>query len=170
MPTAPPSITGDSATDGGAVGIYDGGLEMHGSTISGNSATYKGGGIFVSAGSKAYVHYSTISGNFIPPISGPYVYSVGGGGAWIRGSSIIENSTVAYNYAFTGGGGIRFYGGIPAKVFSSTIAGNSTCCYDGGNGILSSPGSATVGQAIIANNLNRGGYDDIAGTFKIYSS
>ena len=115
-----------------------------------------------------YLDNSTVSGNSIPVISGPYSRLVGGGGALALESSFIaRESTIVYNYAFSGGGGIRLYNVSPAKILSSTVVGNSTCCYDAGNGILVNGGSETFWELIVANNFNRGGYDDIAGTFLV---
>lgn len=169
------SITGNSAGQaGGGVSSYGGFVSVLDSTISGNQATYMGAGLYITRTSYLDLYSSTISGNSIPVISGPYSKPVGGAGVLVAGSKIYaRNATIAYNYAFGGGGGIRFndaYSSSHAKIYSSTIANNSTCCYDGGNGILSIGATTKFTLTIVANNFNRGGNDDLAGSFDAYKS
>lgn len=168
------SISGNSAKLGGGIAGYLGTLVIHSSTISGNQAMYQGGGLYLSHMISTTVNYSTISGNSIPVIAGPYSTPVGGAGAALNDSPLTTvNSTIANNYAFGGGGGIRFFdsgSSNSAYILSTTIAGNSTCCYDAGNGILATGGTVSIRSSIVANNFNRGGNDDVGGSFKIDGS
>jgi len=133
-----------------------------------------GAGLYVTNTNYIGLYSSTISGNSIPVISDPYFRLVGGAGVLAALSEIgMRNATIAYNYAFAGGGGLRLndaYFASSARIWQSTIAGNSTCCYDGGNGILSIGARTKFTLTIVANNFNRGGNDDIAGSFNIYQS
>jgi parallel beta-helix repeat protein len=168
------SITGNFAPAGGGVSGYSCVVEVTQSTISGNQATYMGAGLYITHSSYVGLKSSTVSGNSIPMPSGPYYKPLGGAGVLVAGSKInSENATIAYNYAFAGGGGIRLndaYSSSFASIYSSTIVGNSTCCYDGGNGILSIGATTKFTLTIVANNFNRGGNDDLAGSFDIYKS
>jgi hypothetical protein len=118
------TISGNAATKnfqayGG--GIFASGVTVTvtGSTISGNSTTRHGGGVFVGGGTSLKMTDSTVSGN-----TAPWGY---GGGLYLTYSptSVIRNSTIAYNAALIRGG---IYGGSP--VIDSTIVAN----YVGGTG------------------------------------
>jgi Right handed beta helix region/RTX calcium-binding nonapeptide repeat (4 copies) len=99
------TISGNTAVDGGGVAMKpygtDAELVVEDSTISGNSATATGGGIY-GQGADTRVSNSTISGN--------EAGNVGGGAAVLHSSSDIgpsfevRNSTVTGNVAESGGG------------------------------------------------------------------
>ena len=86
------TISGNSTTSGGGIDNY-GTLDITGSTISGNSADYHGGGIENYDGTLTITD-STISGN-----SAPY-----GGGIYNYGTLDITGGTISDNTANDGGG------------------------------------------------------------------
>src|SRR5207247_997430 len=102
-------------------------LILDGSTVSGNSATNKGGGICVlSAASNVTIRNSTISGNLA---------ATGGGISLLNfsGTVLVENSTITGNTAVSyssapgyGGGGIGVTGLATDGLIlhSSIVAGN----------------------------------------------
>ena len=135
-------------------GIYNGGTAtITGCTISGNTAEYKGGGIYngdpygsgTYTGGTVTITGSTISGNKV-------VYTSGlGGGIYSSGNVYIPanvplpslkvtGSTISGNTA-GGGGGIYTYDGT-ATVTGSTISGNTA--LGGGGGICNEGGSSTI--------------------------
>jgi hypothetical protein len=131
------TISGGSSFQGG--GIYNSGnLTIHDSTISGNTATAKGGGIQSTAGSYLSIYDSTISGNTA-------AYS--GGGVYNCGVLTASQSNVTGNAAGEGGGGIGngAYCGATLTISECTITGNSSE-FGGGiynQGYTSSPLTVT---------------------------
>ena len=140
---------------------------MTDSTVTGNSAGGRGGGIDghpqrYSAG-MVMVANSTVSGNT----------SIGDGGGINGGRVTMINSTVSGNRAGPDESGSSDYssgGGISAgtvTLTSSTVTGNYAASYytggDGGGGIRSS--AMTLADSIVAGNAERDGVgDDVAGT------
>ena len=97
---------------------------MTNSTVSGNSASYDGGGIFSRESRELFtLTNSTVSGN-----------SAGhdGGGIYSGGSLILTNSTVSGNSAGHDGGGINSGAGSLTTLTNSTISGNSAVRRGGG--------------------------------------
>lgn len=126
-------------TGGTKSGIYmnQGDLYFYGGTITGNSNTSGGGGIYVTTGSMVQIQGGVISGNTVN--SGTYNH--GGGGVHIdaggilqmNGGSIFDN-TVTYYYGSRGGGiynsgSFVMYGGI---IFQN-CAYNGAGVYNDGN-------------------------------------
>jgi len=164
------TISGNSAPNGGAIYTH-GNVNVNRSSILGNTAVDRGGGIYMASGYLTMSN-STISGNSVTSMLGYGSYL--GGGIFLSGTrSLVEDSTIAYNYASDGGGGVYLQGGYAASHATfkfTTIVGNSSCCYDQGNGISASGGQAYLNSTIVANNFNRGGMYDLAGFFAIISS
>ncbi len=140
-------ITGNNAitsgsSDGFGGGIYaaDGSLTLTGSTVSGNTSTKSGGGIFSGTKYGTKLVNSTISGNT----------SVSGGGLSIYGEIaipgrfakynpiLIEDSTISQNHATDGAGvDLAVTGpGSPVKILASTISGNQGGTASFGGGLL----------------------------------
>ena len=164
------TINGSGAPKGGAIYAF-GLVTISESSILANTAGFKGGGIYIPDGNLTVIR-STISGNSVTSALGPGSY-VGGGVDLGHAKSSWSNSTVYNNYASDAGGGIVFddaYSGNNASVATSTIAGNSSCCYDAGNGIKANGGQPTISSSIVANNFNRGGMYDLDGSFIVNSS
>jgi hypothetical protein len=166
------TLTNNNASFGGGVFAGTAKTTISHSSIRGNTAVYQGGGVSASSGNLT-IEYSTISGNVIPPPPGATV-SQGGGALYFYGSAFTcLASTLANNYAYSGGGGLAFHYTPLAhpQIISSTIAGNSTCCADAGNGIYASGAvKPAVVYSIISGNFNRFGDYDLTGSFYAYSS
>ena len=113
------TVEGALSSDGGGIGIGFLGcpaVTILRSTISGNSATQDGGGIF--AGSLAVTN-STISGNSAARF---------GGGISASGTTTIVNSTIANNTGATGGG-VR-NGGFSVTARNTIFAKNTATTTD----------------------------------------
>ena len=166
------TLTNNNASFGGGVSAGSSSTTISHSSIRGNTAVYQGGGVRASKGILT-IQYSTISGNVIPPPPGAAV-SQGGGALYFYGSAFKSiASTLANNYAYSGGGGLALHYTPLAhpQIISSTIAGNSTCCADAGNGIYAFGAlKPIVRYSIISGNFNRFGDYDLTGSFYAYSS
>jgi hypothetical protein len=113
------TFTGNSATLGGAIGNTNSTLTavtVTDSTISGNQASDRGGGIFSEGGGSLIVRHSTLARN----------HAGFSGGAILNFSNslFVANSTIFGNAAEQGGG-IDYFGFNQALVVNSTLAGNS---------------------------------------------
>jgi hypothetical protein len=115
-------------------------LTVSGSTLSGNSATYVGGGI-ASSGTLT-VMGSTVSGN----TSNYY-----GGGIAHAGTLTVMGSTVSGNTSYSYGGGIYigYSGPLPVTVSNSTLSGNTASA---GGGIANLSGALTVSNSTLSGN------------------
>lgn len=138
------ALIGHTARFGGAIANRPGSdATLESSTVSSNSATVFGGGIYSDAGKlviKASTLHTNSAGN-------------GGGGVLARGagSLTIQSSTLSGNFAGVLGGGLLSSGGGLA-VISSTIAGN-VAGFTGG-GIYNDTGnSAALTNTIVAGNV-----------------
>ncbi len=141
------AIVGSSFNDGAA-------LEINNTTITGNSASDYGGGIYFNDGDLHVVNNSIISNN-----------NGGNAGGGIRFGSEstshelrIEDSTIDSNNAYEYGGGVHFYTDeATLLVRNSSISGNNAT-YGGGisiqydEGAGSHAGSVTLDNATIDNN------------------
>jgi len=112
------TISNNTASlDGGGLFLHSGTASITGSTISSNFAGRDGGGLMTAYGSKSITN-STISGNLA---------AGSGGGIASFGSVAIDNATIAFNSADHDADEIGDGGGIygPKTVVSNTIiAGN----------------------------------------------
>ena len=158
------TISGNAAPGGAGITSIDVDLTVENSTISGNTATLFGGGLYHNGGS-ATVTNSTISGNAGGTIGGGGIYNQGditltnstisgnsassGGGVFNAfGTVTVTNSTISSNSAAGVGGGIQNPAGTTLTVASSTVSGNSA----GAGGGINSEGTATVSNATISDN------------------
>lgn len=108
---------------GGA--IYNRGmLQVHGSNLELNNATFHGGAIFGFGSANTYISGTRIEGNAAPRGGGIFVY---GGG-----SLTITDSQVIYNSAANSGGGINLEHGAHLSVSDSIIAANEAGRHGGG--------------------------------------
>jgi predicted outer membrane repeat protein len=156
-------IANDGLTGGGiATGLLIGDVTVVRSTISGNTAGVRGGGIYAGTlynGSSVTIRQSTISGNSAPDGGGLFV-------DYLYGSLLLENSTVSGNNAVgepgsTGGGlfiGYLYGEGGTAIVRHSTVVDNTAVR---GGGIFLESGGLSVDHTIVANNVAEVG-DDLA--------
>src|SRR5262249_38084442 len=128
----------NSATYGGGIFNY-GTLTVSGSTLSGNSASQGGGGIYC-ASATATVTGCTLSGN-----------SAFEGGAIDSdiGTLTIDGSTLTGNSVTSKGGGILSKGSVITVKNSSSITGNFAPDGSGADvynrGVLYKDGTSTIG-------------------------
>jgi hypothetical protein len=124
------SISGNTATDrGGGVLNYFGSVMLTQSTISGNTATDRGGGVFNLRGS-VMLTQSSISGN--------RATDRGGGVFNYSGSVMLTQSTISGNTASVGGGVVNTAVaalGATLTLTNSTISGNRAAA---GGGVVNS--------------------------------
>ncbi len=111
---------------GGGIHSYDNStLMVYDSTISGNTATQLGGGIFVGFNTATTLDNVIVDNNHVTCTA-----CGTGGGLAFRGQATLTNVTVTNNTATYSGGGI--YSDSPLTISSSLIANNSTVRYGGG--------------------------------------
>jgi hypothetical protein len=142
-------------------GIYNTGtLTISNSTLSSNSATNGGGGIYNASGTVTLTN-STLSSNSATYGSGIYNAS---------GTMTISNSTLSGNSAFDGGGGIYNASGT-VTISNSTLSGNSA---NGGGGGIYNDGTLTLSNSTLSSNSARtgigGGIRNNGGTLTINNS
>jgi len=177
-------IIGNSRIEGNHA-IIGGGLNFYGcpnvhisdTTISGNTADYRGGGIYGSGVDRFELQGSTISGNVVPQPSGAGSGVRGGGGIMLKDISTYShftNSTITQNYAYTGGGGVALldtFTSFGASFYQTTIAGNSAQIDETGIGITAlGGGKPLISASIVANNFSQSSTDDLAGSFAANNS
>jgi hypothetical protein len=144
-------------TSGGGAGIFAGpdcALDLRDSTISHNIATSQAGGIRIDAW--ATIQNSTITHNValgrVPdsPTGGGVPFLVAeGGGIDVRGWSVtITNSTIAYNEASAGGGGLH-YATAYTDAAPDAVAANGDPLFE-----------MRLINTIIANNISDDGPND----------
>uniref|UniRef100_UPI0016451BA7 right-handed parallel beta-helix repeat-containing protein n=1 Tax=Falsiphaeobacter marinintestinus TaxID=1492905 RepID=UPI0016451BA7 len=133
------TIRDSSAELGG--GLWNrGAVTLTSSTISGNTATYQGGGIYNRSGGTATLTNSTLSGN--------EATNYGGGGMINRGTATLTNSTISGNSAsgpYGYGGGLQNSG--TATLTNSIVLGNSATTNADVGGTVTSTTSLTSGTA-----------------------
>jgi hypothetical protein len=200
------SVTIDNSTisDNSSV-LNGGGLQLTnvvavltGDTISGNSASAAGGGVFVFDSTSPMVtqltlQQSSVTGNNAITfgggidadralsisvnrslISGNSVADPAGGGGGIaigyaKSRSYLNNSTVYNNYAYTNGGGVGIFNAADQTTFNgATIVQNYTFGSTS-NGILGA-GSTALLNSIVAYNFSHYHNQDLDGSGSIFES
>lgn len=136
------NVNSTAEGSGGAV-LNEGTLTINNSTISGNTASYYGGGLFNRNNGTATLTNSTVSNN--------NAYKGGGFSNSSSSNITLMASTVSGNTAQSSndgyGGGIQNNGNL--TLTNSTVSGNSA---DGGGGGIINYGSATINNSTISNN------------------
>lgn len=165
-------ITGNTANKfGGGVCIVRSNVYIDNTRISGNTAAQYGAGILASSGAVLHLSQSSVTDNQIPAPGGPVGLGGGGLAAYLANSILVENTTIAKNYAYLNGGGVRLLDAQSANnsTFNFvTIADNTTAGNSAGNGILANAGEPKIYVSVIAGNSSRGaGNDDLSGLFKM---
>ncbi len=161
---------GDIEGSGGAISTLEN-LSVTGSTISGNSAGLRGGGIWANSRYRTTtITESTISSNSAGhdgggiQAAGPMTIidstissnkaDNNGGGILANADTTITGSMISENSAGEGGGGIRAI--RTTTIIDSTISGNSA--GRAGGGILSNTTTTITGSTISGNSVGfRGG-------------
>ncbi len=151
-------ITYNQANEGGGIfKAYGGYLDLVSSTLSGNTASGRGGGLSTTGGwypfgqpGYSYVTDSTISGNAADD----------GGGINAFGGLRLTNSTVSENYASTVGGGLATLTGNyePNRIIFSTITGNSTGSGLGG-GLYNTTSGFVADELFVESSIIAGNAD-----------
>jgi YVTN family beta-propeller protein len=176
-PTAPVSISGmtienGKAEVGGGINVDSGTLTLTRVTVSGNEATFAGGGIAVISpvsGGPLTLRESLIVGNLTrtPASAGPL--TVRGGGVVARAGGLIERSTISSNFVlvdnatgrvevFGGGLSLEPLPGGQGEIRQSTIAQNTIRVGPGATQLVLRGAGATlvgrvVGSTIAANTI-----------------
>jgi hypothetical protein len=128
------------------------------STISGNIASTRGGGIANVRDSLLTIERSTLSGNQATGSEGGAIFNP------TRAQTTIIGSTISGNSAATRGGGIRVNSGS-MQITSSTITGNSAGNAAGGIQRSGAATTVTVQNTIIAGNTAVTANPDVQGVF-----
>jgi parallel beta-helix repeat protein len=150
------TITGGNAPIGAGVVNFDENLVLDAVTITGNTATGDGGGLWADGFSmNLTIRSSTISGN---------TAGSDGGGIYIEdtgGPLLIQNTVISGNTAADDGGGIYFYDpDTSTTIEGSTISGNTAGDLGGGIHLYDTDGGThTIRQTTISGNsaTNGGG-------------
>ena len=135
------TISNGTADNGG--GIFSAGvLTLNSATVTSNSASGSGGGVYNVAGGFLTLNNSTVRGNTARS-------SGGGGGVYTWGTLTLTNSTVSGNTATRDGGGIYGTTGSVVTVSDGTISANTA--GSGGGGIYTS-GTLTLVTTAVGGN------------------
>jgi len=135
---------------------------LAGSTVSGNSASYRGGGIRSRNGNDGLsITDGSVISNNVANGHGGGIYSIGD--ASIAGSSITNNiSRINLERGRSGGGGGMFFNGRSLTITGSDISRNSAASYGGGIFRDGSLGSFTsISDTMISNNSTNGRFGGI---------
>ena len=163
-------VSNNSSRSGGGVMLFEGPGPMHEivrSTISGNTASYAGGGVSAQAGSLMIVD-SAITGN-AAAVHGGGIYSIvtaalfsiqrctisnnsaaNGAGVWMQGGTILQ-STISNNSAVAGGG-INTAG--DTLINHTTVYANTASGVGGGGLFLDLNTKAVISDSRISNNVS----------------
>jgi hypothetical protein len=153
------TITRGSAFNGGGLYNNGGNLTLTDCTVSGNSASNNGGGLYGPSNASGAITLTdcTVSGNFA---------SNNGGGLDARSLDMavrLTNSTISGNSSFAHGGGMQAFG--TATLTNCTVNGNSSALYGGGLDLVL--GTATLTNCTVSGNSTTGiggGLDVASGT------
>jgi predicted outer membrane repeat protein len=138
------TIQDGAATLGGGIYVSEGGtLALNNSTVTSNTASFAGAGIFNDG--TATLTNSTFSANTGPDF---------GGGIFNEGTLTMSNSTVSGNSSTQLGGGISIGSGT-ATMTNITVS-NNTSLYGGG---ISADYTTTISGSIVAGNTQRNFFD-----------
>jgi parallel beta-helix repeat protein len=162
------TITGGSAFNGG--GLYDlGSLTLTNCTVSGNSASNRGGGLYSPSGASGTTTLTdcTVSGNSAAGSGGGLGMrsldmaltltnctvsgnssGFNGGGMQVFGTTTLTKCTVSGNTAASGGGGLLFAFGTDTLT-NSTVSGNTA---GNGGGVVNAYGSLAMRNCTVSGN------------------
>jgi predicted outer membrane repeat protein len=149
------TFTGNSATTEGGAILSGGTLTIANSVITSNSAMGDGGGVHTGVNSNnTTINDSTISGNTAG--------ERGGGIALDSGFATISRSTISGNSAQAGsrpegGGGVFVANYMTARIFNSTISGNTSAKTGGGLVTEYNANTTLINSTVTANHANTSG-------------
>lgn len=148
-------IDGFTIQNGSNSGLYcsSSSPTISNNTISGNTASSYGGGIYLNDNSSPTISNNTISGNETGQGGGIFCFS---------SSPTIRNNTINENKASSSGGGIYCWNNSSPTISNNTVSRNTA--YSGG-GIFCSYSSPTI-----SNNTINGNKAPLGGGIDCYSS
>ncbi|MBZ0088769.1 MAG: right-handed parallel beta-helix repeat-containing protein [Thermoanaerobaculia bacterium] len=143
-------LTGNQATDGGAIYNASSELTLVRSTLLANHAANRGGGLYDGG-----LGWNTIDRSLIAQNTA----GGNGGGLFIASDLVMTNSTVSGNLTNGSGGGFQVFDG-QIELRNVTIVTNAAN-FDGegngaGGGLNLSDGTTTIRNSIVANNATFG--------------
>ena len=181
-------ITNGFADSGGGISNINGMVVVENSTISGNSASFRGGGIFTQGafGSASMTIINSVLSDNSAEDRGGGLENEGddatvtivdstfdnnsapeGGGIWNAGMMNLFNSTLSGNIVYHPIGTSSMLGGGIYNSSGSTTIQNSTLNDNSagiaGDSIFNNSGSVTLGNSILTNNNTEGAPENCAG-------
>jgi hypothetical protein len=149
------TLSGDSATfqGGGLANRFGGTTTLYGCTVSGNSAA-SGGGVSNLSGSTLSLVDTTISGN---------TASGQGGGLYNYATATLTNVTVAANSAATGGG-LASSGSFAMLTLTNTIVAASKAGGDIAGALQSDSANNLIGDGAGMTGISDGSQGNLVGT------
>lgn len=147
------NFTGGDRSNGGAIATDSGNVTIDKSQffLSFTTGASAEGGALFAFNSAVTIRSSTISSGFT---QGTNAF---GAGIRIRyGNLFVFNSTIAYNFSYTDGGGGISLRHADLLMVNSTVSGNNAqpTSVNGGGGIFAGYGSVSLFNSIIAGNTN----------------
>ncbi len=147
------TIRGSRAARGGGIGndatVNGSSVTIENSTISGNTASEHGGGIYAVGIAQSSITYSAVFNNRVTGAGGK------GGGLYYTGIGFtIQNSTFYGNRA-SQGGAVFFRGSEGFSLVQATFTRNTATATDGGGGLRhESTGDVIIEHVLLAGNTN----------------
>ncbi len=153
------NLTGGNSTNGGAIRVFEGSMNMTNCLVTNNGdSNGSGGGLYLRGNGTTTIDNSTFIGNT----------AFFGGALYIRGHQLtINNSTISGNIAYGAGGGLYSTTNGIVNINNSTIETNATLF--GGGGIHHNYGGDLVIQnaTLVGNSAETGGGVNIIQGFLI---
>jgi predicted outer membrane repeat protein len=145
------STISDNSASGNGGGIYQqaSSITLDGVTLDGNQAEKSGGAIYLGNDSSLDIANSTITNNQ-SQLSGGGIFSFNSGI-----TTIIKTTTISNNHSISQNGGGVFLGG-QVDIENSTISGNSSYLDGGGLLIYASTGGSIINSTISGNTSTTG--------------
>ncbi|MBA3534879.1 MAG: right-handed parallel beta-helix repeat-containing protein, partial [Ardenticatenales bacterium] len=140
-------LTGGTGASGGSILVNGAGGTLRNLHITGNSATSKGGGIYIGPNSVPVIEQSLIENNSAS--------SGGGGVAFVESGATLKDSIVQNNTGPSDGGGI-YLDNSGAQIMRVTVKGHSVSGNGGGIYMSNSP-AQVMGGSITNNSAGKGG-------------
>ncbi len=150
-------LSNTAGEGGGIVNAGTGQLVVQRTTIAGNRAATRGGGL--SSRGLATIRSSAIISN---SAEGEQLWpAAGGGGVWLAGQATLTNTTISGNQAVHHGGGLLVDGGVVASDGNTIVFNEADSDADGlGNGggirVQGASDMVTFTHTIVAGNRVRG--------------